>query len=444
MPLRDIFVTVVVFGLLPKILVRPDIGILLWCWLSYMNPHKLSWQFAHDFPFAMITAIAILFGVLVWKEPKKIPWMPVTVVLVIFVAWMFLTTLTAMNPDPAWRQWDKVWKIQLMTFVVMMVMTTRWRINAMMWIIALSLGFYGFKGGIFTILTGGSYAVYGPSGSFIYGNNEIGLALIMTVPLLRYVQLISPYAWLRYGLGLTMVLCLVSIVGTQSRGALVGLSAMVLFLIAKSRKRGLLMFVMAIAIPSIVSFMPESWHDRMASIKTYDQDASAMGRINAWHMAYNLAKDRFLGGGYECFNIPLSFFLYAPNPRDRHDAHSIYFEILGEHGFVGLFLFLLIAILTWRTASSVIREAKKSDATKWLVDLCLMLQVSLIGYGVAGAFLGLAYFDLYYNLVAIIVLAKRLIAEQPAASDNSQEELDKRGRRETPSFVRRPIKAQVT
>ncbi|BBA32411.1 uncharacterized protein sS8_0445 [Methylocaldum marinum] len=444
MPLRDIFVTVVVFGLLPRILLRPDIGILLWCWLSYMNPHKLSWEFAHDFPFAMITAIAILCGVLAWKEPKKIPWSPVTIVLVLFIAWMFVTTLFAMNPDPAWRQWDKVWKIQLMTFVVIMVMTTKWRINAMMWIIALSLGFYGFKGGIFTVLTGGAYAVYGPEGTFIYGNNEIGLALIMTVPLLRYLQLITPYAWLRHGLGLTIVLCLISIVGTQSRGALVGLAAMVLFLIAKSRKKGLLIVVMAIAIPSIVAFMPDTWHDRMSTIKTYEQDASAMGRINAWSMAFNLAKDRLLGGGYECFNIRLSFLLYAPNPRDRHDAHSIYFEILGEHGFVGLFLFLLVGFLAWRLASSIIREAKRSETTKWLADLCSMLQVSLIGYAVAGAFLGLAYFDLYYNLIAIIVLSKRLLSEQLEISGDSQEEANNRLDRETRSFVRRPVKAPVT
>lgn len=168
-----------------------------------------------------------------------------------------------------------------------------------------------------------------------------------------------------------------------------------------------------------------------------------MGRINAWHMAVNLAKDRVLGGGYECFNIPLSFFLYAPNPADRHDAHSIYFEILGEHGFIGLFLFLLIAFLAWRTASSVIREAKKSETNKWLVDLCSMLQVSLVGYAVAGAFLGLAYFDLYYNVIAIIVLSRRVLLEQKETSVNDEEQASK-VRSEAPSFVRRSAKVNPT
>ena len=122
------------------------------------------------------------------KEPKKMVWTIETRILVVFIIWMFITTQLAMYPHLAAVQWSKVWKIQLMTFVTIMLMQDKWRVQAMVWVIALSLGFYGFKGGIFTILTGGGDAVYGPSGTFIYGNNEIGLALIMTIPLIKYFQ----------------------------------------------------------------------------------------------------------------------------------------------------------------------------------------------------------------------------------------------------------------
>nr|WP_305908390.1 putative O-glycosylation ligase, exosortase A system-associated [Methylomarinum sp. Ch1-1]MDP4521218.1 putative O-glycosylation ligase, exosortase A system-associated [Methylomarinum sp. Ch1-1] len=235
--MRDIFVTLVVFGTLPFILQRPYIGILLWEWLGYMNPHKLSWGFAHDFPFAQITAITILISMFLSKEPKNIPWTIETRVLMLFIIWMFVTTIFSMYPAFAWMQWDKVWKIQLMTFVTIILMQSKWRVQAMIWVTALSIGFYGFKGGIFTILTGGSYAVYGPSGTFIYGNNEIGLALIMVIPLIRYLQLTTDNNFLRQGLLITMWLCVISVIGTQSRGALVGLSVMGMFLIIKSRKK---------------------------------------------------------------------------------------------------------------------------------------------------------------------------------------------------------------
>ena len=77
----------------------------------------------------------------------------------------------------------------------------------------------------------------------------------------------------------------------------------------------------------------------MDTIATYDQDSSAMGRINAWWMAWNLASSQFVCGGYEIYN-PTIFSMYAPNPFDVHAAHSIYFQILGEQGFIGLFLYL--------------------------------------------------------------------------------------------------------
>ena len=186
--MRDIFVTLIVFGTLPYIFKRPYIGVLLWGWLAYMNPHKLSWGFAHDFPFSKFVAIVILIALVFSKEPKKIPWTLELRILMLFIIWMFITTILSIYPDLAWTQWSKVWKIQLMTFVTIILMQNKWRVQAMVWVIALSLGLYGFKGGIFTILTGGSYAVYGPSGTFIYGNNEIGLALIMVIPLIKYLH----------------------------------------------------------------------------------------------------------------------------------------------------------------------------------------------------------------------------------------------------------------
>ncbi len=403
--LRDIFVTVVVFVSLPFILRRPEIGILMWAWLGYMNPHKLSWGFAHDFPFAQLVALTTMVALVISREPKKIPWTKETTILLLFTFWMFLTTTRSMYPDLAWYQWDKVWKIILMTFVSMMIMIDKKRIQAWVWAIALSLGFYGFKGGVFTILSGGAYAVYGPEGTFIGGNNEIGLALIMVIPLLRYCQLISRNFWIKRLLMGGMVLCLIAVVGTQSRGAFLGVLAMGVFLIRNSRHKWALLLFMIITLPAIYFFMPHSWHQRMSTIQTYEEDKSAMGRINAWMMAINLAKDRVMGGGYDCFQAP-TYGIYAPNPNDVHDAHSIYFEVLGEHGFIGLGLFLAIGYSGWRSCRWIMRKTKSREDLKWIYDLASMLQVSLVGYAASGAFLGLAYFDFYYNLIALIVLAK--------------------------------------
>ena len=409
--MRDIVVTAVIFGSIPFILWRPYIGVLVWTWIGFMNPHRLCWGFAYDMPFAFIVAIATLIGLFVSREPKKIPWTRETVILLIFVAWMVLTTIFAVYPALAWEHLNKVAKIQLMIFVTLMLMQSKERINLLVWVMALSLAFYGVKGGIFTIVHGGVFHVRGHRGSFIDGDNEMGLALVMTIPLLRYLQLIAPRVWIRHALTIAMGLTALAAVGSQSRGALLGIVSMGTFFWLKSRNKFFTALLAAAAAVLIISVMPQQWHDRMATIETYQQDASAMGRINAWHMAFNLARDRPLGGGFDAFRAAM-FARYAPDPDDVHDAHSIYFEVLGEHGFVGLALFLMLGVTTWRTGSWIIKKARGSPENRWLADLAAMVQVSLVGYASAGAFLGLAYFDFYYTLVAVIVLCRTVLVTQ--------------------------------
>jgi probable O-glycosylation ligase (exosortase A-associated) len=244
----------------------------------------------------------------------------------------------------------------------------------------------------------------------------------MAVPLLRFLQLTTQRMWLKHLLTAAMVLTALAAIGSQSRGAFLGIVAMGTFFWLKSRAKVFSATLAVVAIVSVFAIMPEQWFERMRTIETYQSDDSAAGRINAWKMAINLAKSRLLGGGFDAFQ-PEMFAMYAPEPDNVHDAHSIYFEILGEHGFVGLALFLAIALLTWRTASSIIKKTRGDPERRWGADLAAMVQVSLIGYASAGAFLGLAYFDLYYTLVAVIILCKTVltIEERRALASSSED-----------------------
>ena len=417
--MRDIFVTTVIFSILPFALARPYIGVLLWTWVSFMNPHRLCWGFAYDFPFAMIVAVVTLVSLLISREPKKILWTRETVILLIFILWMVITTIFSVYPILAWPQLDKVVKIQLMVFVTMMVMQTKERLNLLIWVLTLSLAFYGVKGGIFTITNGGIYHVRGPAGTFIGGDNEMGLALVMTIPMLRYLQLIAPKVWIRQAITAVIVLCALAAIGSQSRGAMVGMAAMGVFFWLKSRSKLFTTLLAVVAATLILMTMPKQWFDRMATIENYQQDASAEGRINAWKMALNLAKDRPLGGGFSTFQRGM-FAVYAPDPDNVHDSHSIYFEVLGEHGFFGLFLFLVLGLMTWRTASWIIKRARGDPENRWAADLAAMVQVSLVGYASAGAFLGLANFDLYYTLIAVVVLCKTVLVARQSAQETAE------------------------
>jgi probable O-glycosylation ligase (exosortase A-associated) len=414
--MRDLLVACLVFGALPFFLKRPFWGILMLAGLGYMNPHRLCYGFMLTMPVVQIVAIFTLTGMLISKEAKRMVWSREIVVLVILIVWMGLTTSQAFYGDRAVDQYVKVLKIQILTFMTLLMLTSRDKIHLFIWAIALSLGFYGIKGGIFTILNGGVFRVQGPLGTFIGGNNEIALALVMTIPLMRYLHLQEKRKVIKTGLAAGMLLTTIAAVGTQSRGALVALLVTGTIFWLKSRKKFSSAIFIGVSVLLVASVMPESWYERMGTIQSYDADRSAQGRINAWWTAFNVASDRIFGGGFEMWGGAV-FQRYAPDPTNVRDVHSIYFEILGEHGFVGLALFITLLVMTWLKCSAVIRTARQNPELGWARDLAAMLQVSIVGYMSAGAFLGLAYFDYIYHLIAVAVVVHYVVHQtQPAAA----------------------------
>jgi len=420
--LRDLAVILIVLAGCLYTLRKPYIGILLWSWLSYMNPHRLSWGFAYTMPFAYITALVLMISMLVnSRQAQKLPINSLTLIWLLFIVLMGLSTLQAYFPEDAWVQYVRIIKIQLIVFLTMLLVTDINKLNQLIWVVVLSIGYFTIKGGVFTLLTGGSYRVWGPPESFIEGNNELAVAALMVIPLMAYLRSIQSDWWIRQGLLAGMGLNLISAIGSQSRGALIAFAAVGLFFWFKSEKKLVGGIVITLMTLGLIVFMPDSWHERMDTIQTYEQDASAMGRLNAWEYAINAANHNLLGVGLDSWSGE-TFALYAPDPYDVHAAHSIYFSVLADHGWIGLIMFLLIFYLSWFKLKQIIKKTNDTDQ-KDLNSLAKMLQVSFIAYWVGGAFLSLSYFDLPWHLVSFVVLVEGFLKRRIDSRTNSQKSM---------------------
>lgn len=402
--MRDIAIFLLIVGGIPFILRTPAVGIGYWVWIGLMNPHRSAWGFAYSFPFAYVIAVATIIGLVLTKEPRQLKGGAATWVLLVFVAWMCFTTLFALEPDLAIPMLDRVVKILFVTFLGLIVLYKREHVMWLMMIIVFSVGFFGVKGGLFTLATGGEHLVWGPPETFIEDNNALALAVIMTIPLLAYFYIMATRRWVRAAIALSIALCVVCTLGSYSRGALVAIVAMSAFLWLKSKSKVLLGVVVVCLGIGFYVFMPPAWEERMSTISTYEQDESAVGRLSTWTMLTNLALDRpIVGGGFEPYTTEV-FRRYLPEYLGTHSAHSIYFQVLGEHGFVGLALFLTFWMLTWRLSRRIIKHTKNDPEAKWAHSLATMIQVSLIGYFVGGTFLNLAYWDMpYFLMIALAV-----------------------------------------
>ncbi len=403
--MRDLLVMGIVVIAVVAALRRPWIGVLLWVWVSIMNPHRFTYGFAYSAPVAAIAAGVTLLGLLYARQkssPLKgapMKW------LALFVVWITVSWAMGLDPSADYEQWTKVMKILLMVFVGMALLHSKQHIFAFAWVVTGSMALLGIKGGVFTLLTGGGYHVRGPPGSFIEENNSLGLALVMTIPLLRFLQMQLATGRARHLMTAAMVLCGASALGSQSRGALLALAAMVLLLWWRGRNRVLAAIVIVLVAVSLVSFMPDTWFQRMETIGTYQEDKSAMGRIAAWTVAWRLAFDYPFGVGFNAARPELFAHYWSGMNVGTPVAHSIYFQVLGHHGFIGLGIYLCLWISTWRTAAAIRRRARDLPAqAKWCADLAGMSQVAMIGFAVGGAFLSLSYFDLPYNIMMLLVL----------------------------------------
>lgn len=408
--MRDLFITLNIMASFPVILMRPYVGITMWCWLSYMNPHRLTWGFAYSLPFALAVALLTIVGTVLSKEPKRLPLNAISVLIVMITIWVSITTVFAIVPDQAFAKWDRTIKILAMTFMTMVLVTNRERLQALIWIIVLSLGYYGVKGGIFAIVTAGNYRVWGPPLSFIADNNQLAFSLLVVLPLMRYLQVTTENIWVRRGLGCSLLLTGLAVFASYSRGALLAATVMALMLLLKARRKFLITLGLVVVLAVGAAFAPQQWLDRMSTIETYEQDGSASGRFDAWKFGYEVAKaNPIFGGGFLVQFDHELFMEYVPEAFKPRAFHSVYFEILGEHGFIGFTLFGILALVAAYNCRWIRIRTKYRPELKWAHELSNMLFLSLVGYAVGGAFLNMAFYDLLYHLLTIIMVAKILV-----------------------------------
>jgi probable O-glycosylation ligase (exosortase A-associated) len=322
-----------------------------------------------------------------------------------------------------------------MTFVALSLLYTKHHIMAFAWVTVGSLALLAAKGGYFTVITGGNFRVWGPPGSFIADNNHFALAAIITIPMLHFLQLQLEKTWQRHIVSGIMLLCVASAVGSHSRGALLALGAMGVIFWWRSSRKGLIGLMLLVSTLAILPMMPEHYWDRMNTIKSYEEDASAMGRINAWLVAIEVAKRNPFGAGMSYQYEPY-FAMYGAYSTNVQAAHSIYVQILGNHGFVGLFLYLGIWVATLRSAGRLRAVAKEHPEAKWAGQLGAMVQVSLLGFAAGGAFLSMPYFDFPYNLMVMTVLARKWVESRGWESDPDVSFLEYAGLRK--KKMRRP------
>ncbi len=417
--MRSLFFTTAIFAMLPAAFFSPFVAVLVWSYISFGSPQRLTWGISDAIPFALVVGLT---GILGWLavERRKIPNDTTTWLLVGFIVSYTIATYFAIVPDEAWPKWWLTTKAMIYVFVTAALLTNRVRIHALMWVMVIAVAFYGIKGGIFALVTGGNYRIWGPAQTVIGDNNQIAAALVVLLPLINYLGRQSKSKLLRMGSRVAMGLCLLSVLASYSRGSFLALIAMLPFLLQHSKRKVMSGVIIVVALAFSISFMPSQWVERIQTIKTYQQDTSAEGRIEMWEAATKMALARpLVGVGFKGPYIQTVMDKYSPGTTARA-VHSIWFEVLGENGFPALFFWVGLAIVGILNCRYTIRRTKNVPKLKWPNDLAHMSMVGLVGFYVGGSFLSLSYWDFYFTLLVMLAATRRIVVAELAPESKRQ------------------------
>jgi len=394
-----------------------------------LNPQSFLWTSVHVIPWAQVIAIPTLLGLFIFVKgwPQRLMSREVLLIVILW-CWFTITTVISTSTPlflhhavVSWYRWGLVSKILLMTLVTIAIVDSFDRLRKLAMVIAGCFGVYVLKALPFLIVSRGNFRLYGPENSMIADNNDFGLAMNMTLPLFLFLAQTESRPMVKRFFGFLFLIAIPVVFFTYSRGALLGMLVVLGLIFLRLKQRLVLIPAVGLGLVVAVMFAPEAWRQRMDPSQHLDN--SALERLNAWAFARNLAAEYpITGGGFGTFT-PELFARYAPIGFDIHGPHSVYFQLLGEHGYVGLALYLTLVVSCFLSARKVVQLARWKD-NPVLVQYADMFRLSLVGFLTSGLFLGRAYFDYFFTIVACLVILKRIAELEPVTPPDEEDASD--------------------
>ena len=244
----------------------------MWVWVAYFNPHRFTYGMAYDFPVSTVIAIPTLLGILFFRKVNRGIFVREIILLLLFWAWITITYINATqvplfadHVEDAQSQLISVSKVLLMTFVLILAVTSKKRLDTLFLVTAFSFGVLAIKGTLFGLATGGNFRIWGPPDSFVYDNNDLGLALNMTLPVMFYLTREVESPPVRKLLWVSFYCTILAVVLSYSRGALLGLVVVLGAISLKSNHKMLAGALLVVFAVLILTFAPPAWMDRMGN-----------------------------------------------------------------------------------------------------------------------------------------------------------------------------------
>jgi probable O-glycosylation ligase (exosortase A-associated) len=438
--MRDLLMLGVMLAWVPMAFMNSFIAFLLWLYTTLVSPSLYLYGFMQGFRYAFLFAGLTLFLLMARKvkDRGKFVWDATSVLMIIFFCHAMLSAALSLQPNPSVViRVEDFLKSAPLALVLPFFLTSRWRIHATLLILVLGLGFHGVVDGLKVIASGGGHNIHGIGTASLNDNNLYAVGMVMLLPIYLYLIKYSSNKWVRIALIGGFLLTIMTVLGSNSRGGFLALAVVGFWYWVTSRRKFASMLLVLVLSFGIVQVAPDRWFDRISTIKTATEDTSFMNRVAAWRINLSVATTHpVFGGGFEAalnswvwnehkykpspINIEMD--LYTPKV-----AHSIYFQVLGDLGFVGLFWYLLLLFNAfWTRYKAQLLAKQLAGEWQWAADLSTATVLSLVAFMIGGAGVSLAYYELVFVLIMLVAVVYRQLQQAIAAKVGAQVSLSRR------------------
>ncbi|MBI1403246.1 MAG: putative O-glycosylation ligase, exosortase A system-associated [Porphyrobacter sp.] len=428
---------------------RPFLWVLLYVYIDILAPQRIGYTLITTLPVSLIAFAAAFGGWLVFDRKEGARFSLRQGLMLALLAWCWWTTAHADFPVEAATKWDWVWKALLFAIFLPFTLTTRARIEALALMLVLAIATIVIGTGMKTLLGGGGYEnlkFFVNDNSGVYESSTLATVAIGLVPMIWWLArhgTVFRRHWLVTGFAAALTFaCLLVPVGTEARTGLLCIAALGVLLLRYTRRRVLFVAGAGLLGLAALPFLPHSYYERMATLADPGEDESASTRVAVWEWTLDYVAEKPFGGGFDAYRsnrfsyvMPVEEVVgntttirYQEVVDEGRAFHSSIFELLGEQGWPGLFMWLALhALGLWQMERIYRRwKGKTGEEERWIAPFAAALQMSTLIYLVGALFQGIGYQPVMLMLVGLQIGLASYCARIDSARDLNARSLQRR------------------
>ena len=402
---------------------RPFLFVLAYIYVDIVSPQRMTYYLLNSVPISLITVVLAVAAYVLVDDKRDSRVAPRQFLMLLLLGYCGITTIYADFPIEAAQKWDWAWKALAFGIFLPLTLRTKLRIEAFLLFMILALSSIIIVGGIKTLASGGGYGTLNlmvSNNTGFFEGSIISAVSISAIPIILWLirfSTVFPHDWRVKTFGYALVFaCLLMPIGTTARTGLLCIGLLAILMLRDVKRRMLYIGGLVAAGLIAVPLLPSSYTERMETIRTYQGDASASTRVEVWKWTLEYVKDHPFGGGFEAYRQNKIRYDTVAVEGEGTDTkikrtlevdearayHSSYFEMLGEQGWPGLALWLMIQLGgIFRMEVLRRRFARETGDQAWIAPLASALQHSHLIYMLGSVFVGIALNPYIYMLVGV-------------------------------------------